>query len=359
MPSAPAPWRRRRARAMSGIPFVRLVEAFAATLERLSATAIRAPAHEKVRPARVRVITGSATTDCILFLWTITRGGGGAGVRPANERRIQMTGVEGIPLEPGSRTLLGGWSEEFGVYAFFDPRRHVRFSTNSPSLQVTSETLETAHRIGIASYVRPAKQGPEVVVAVSPDSLLWYVQNGLPLHNTEGDAMGVESLAEGTPEEERQFIDGTDDEMQAARRYDLVEIMRSFRDARFRPAVLRAYRYRCAVCGCALKLIDAAHIVPKSYPQSSDDVTNGLALCRLHHGAYDNGLLGVRSDYRIMTNPTHEHHLSELRLDMGLEAFKVNLPDSISVPAAIEVRPEPNNLILGLRARNWPSELVA
>jgi putative restriction endonuclease len=42
-----------------------------------------------------------------------------------------------------------------------------------------------------------------------------------------------------------------------------------------------------------LKLPDAAHIVPVTFPDSTDEVTNGLGLCRLHHGAYDNGLLGV------------------------------------------------------------------
>ena len=149
-----------------------------------------AASNDTYRPARIRVITGNRTTDCIVFLWTITPGGGGPDVRPANERRIQITNVGGIPLEPGSRTLLGGWSEEFGVYAFWDARRHVRFSTRSPSLQVTSETLETANRVGIATYLRPAATGQEVVVAAKPDSLLWYVENGAPLHNAEDDAAG-------------------------------------------------------------------------------------------------------------------------------------------------------------------------
>ncbi len=346
---------------MPGIRFPRLVSDFVATLERLSATVIRARERDDNRPARMRVITGDGPTDCILFLWTITPGGGGPAVRPENERRIQLTNVNvtGIPLKPGHRTLLGGWSEEFSVYAFWDPRRHVRFSAKSPSLQVTSETLDNAHSVGISTYVRPSAQGSEVVVAVAPDSLLWYVQNGLPLHNAGFDASEAESLVEATPDEERQFLDESVDESQAARRYDLVETIRAYRDAKFRPAVLRAYRYKCAVCTCALKLVDAAHIVPVSYPQSTDEVTNGLALCRLHHGAYDNGLLGVCSDYRIITNPAHERNLAALRLDMGLNAFKCALPTAISVPTTIEARPDPEKLVLGLRARRWPDELVA
>ena len=309
---------------MPGIPFSRLVDDFVAVLERLSSTVIRTREQDTDRPARLRVTSGGGLTDCIVFLWTITPGGGGAGVRPANERRIQMTNVTGIPLEPGNRTLLGGWSQEFGVYAFWDPRRHIRFSRKSPSLQVTSETLETAHSVGVATYLRPSAQGQEIVVAVHPDSLVWYIEHGLPLHNSEDDAPAAVDLAQATPEFERGFLDESADEIQAARRYDLVETMRAYRDARFKPAVLYTYRYTCAVCGCALKLVDAAHIVPVSHPQSTDEVTNGLALCRMHHGAYDNGLLGVRSDYSVLTNPHAERRLGELHLDMGLDLNQAN-----------------------------------
>lgn len=339
--------------------FSRLVDDFVGTLERLSATVIRQHQRDDVRPARLRVVTGTGNTPCILFLWNITPGGGGASVRPANERRIQMTGVDSIPLVSGSRTLLGGWSEEFGVYCFWDARRHIQFSSKSPSIQVTSETLETAHRLGIATYLRPAEQGLEVVVAVHPDSLLWYVEYGLPLHNSDIDAPGVQELVEATPEEAQEYLAESHDEPQRLRRYDQIELMRAYRDARFRPAVLRAYRYKCAVCNCALKLVDAAHIVPVSYPQSTDNIDNGLALCSLHHRAYDTGLLGIRSDYRIVTNTEHENKLATLRLDMGLEQFRAALPDTITPPPEADLRPDPAKLIIGLRARSWPDILVA
>lgn len=344
---------------MAGIPFPRLVNEFVATLERLSATVIRERERDDERPARMRVLTGEGPTDCLVFLWAVTPGGRN---RPANERRIQATGLKGsrIPLVPGSRTLLGGWNEEVGVWAFWDPRRHVDFGLKeSNSLQVTIETLETAHSVGIATQVRPSKRGSEVVVAVAPDSLLWYVQNGLPLHNTDQDATGVPMLVDATNEDEAQFINESQDESQTARRYDLVELMRAYRDAKFRPAVLRAYRYQCAVCQCALKLVDAAHIIPVSYPQSTDDVTNGLALCRLHHGAYDNGLLGIRSDYTVITNPNRENSLASIHLDMGLDAFKAALPLEITAPAESEIRPDPPKLIVGLQARRFPANLVA
>lgn len=343
--------------------FASLVDLFASTLERLSATVIRNQARDTVRPARLRITTGDGTTDCIVFLWNITPGGGPVGVRPANERRIQATTKDRVaievPLEPGRRTLLGGWSEEAGVWAFWDARRHTRSASRSPSLQVSLPTLEEAMRVGIATYLRPTAAGPEVVVAVAPDSLLWYVQNGAPLHNAENDATGVATLIDPSPEEERSFLDEVENEIQAARRYDLVETMRAYRDAKFRPAVLRAYSYRCAVCQCALKLVEAAHIIPVAFPHSTDDITNGLALCRIHHGAYDNGLLGIQSNYQIVVNSDQESHLAELRLDMGIDEFRQRLPERITVPASIEARPDPAKLIVGLRARRWPELLVA
>lgn len=343
---------------MPGIRFSQLVDSLVATLERSMATVIREKAQDTFRPARFRVITGTKATDCTLFLWTITPGGGGPDVRPANERRIQLTRVRTIPLEPGPRTLLGGWSEEFGVYAFWDARRHVQFSTHSPSLQVTSETLETAQRVGIATYLRPAATGPEVVVAVAPDALLWYIENGLPLHNAEEDAPAAVDLAQAKTEKEQSFLDQSQTDIQTARRYDLVQTMRTYRGSRFRSAVLRAYDYRCTVCRCSLKLVDAAHIIPVPCPESTDDVTNGLALCRLHHGAYDNGLLGVQSDYRVIVNPENEKRLAEWNLAEGLDEFKERLPEHITPPDDWKIRPTPENLIRGLEARYWPAPLV-
>ena len=72
----------------------------------------------------------------------------------------------------------------------------------------------------------------------------------------------------------------------------------SKRDRAFRTDVLSAYGNCCAACGYDLRLndvvfgIDAAHI--KWHSQSGPDiVTNGLALCSLHHVALDSGALGL------------------------------------------------------------------
>jgi putative restriction endonuclease len=342
------------------IPFSRLVDEFIDALERFGANVIRANVKDKQRPARIRVRIGGEPIDCWLFLWTITPGGGGPGVRPKNERRIQMTNNPGMPIRPGIRTILGGWSPEAGAYAFWDARRHTQFSSNSPSLQVDASTLETAGTLGIASQLRPTRQGQEVVIACAPYSLGWYIENIQALHNLGDTASEVEDLLTATPEEERAFLDEVaDKESEFVRRYDLVQTIRAYRDSQFRPAVLQAFAHKCAVCACDLNLVDAAHIIPVSHPQSSDEVTNGLALCRLHHAAYDNGLLGVQSSYQIVINPDAVSRLETLKLHTAFEDFKGRLPERIRLPASIEARPTPANLIVGLQARHWPNSFVA
>jgi putative restriction endonuclease len=66
------------------------------------------------------------------------------------------------------------------------------------------------------------------------------------------------------------------------------------RDPRFRPRLLTAYEYRCAVCGFDVRLgalpiaLDAAHI--QWHQAGGPDLeANGVALCVLHHKTFDLG----------------------------------------------------------------------
>lgn len=44
------------------------------------------------------------------------------------------------------------------------------------------------------------------------------------------------------------------------------------------------------------QLLDAAHIVADSEEEGAPEVRNGLALCKLHHAAFDEYFVGVRPD---------------------------------------------------------------
>jgi putative restriction endonuclease len=68
----------------------------------------------------------------------------------------------------------------------------------------------------------------------------------------------------------------------------------------FRKRVLRAYRQCCAICRLKHEeLLEAAHIVPDGDPRGEPVVPNGIALCKLHHAAFDAHILGIRPDLVI------------------------------------------------------------
>ena len=65
----------------------------------------------------------------------------------------------------------------------------------------------------------------------------------------------------------------------------------------FRERVVAAYQHHCAVCRLKRKeLLEAAHIMPDADPLGEPTVPNGVALCRLHHSAFDTYLIGFTPD---------------------------------------------------------------
>jgi len=68
----------------------------------------------------------------------------------------------------------------------------------------------------------------------------------------------------------------------------------------FRHRVLRAYQERCASCRLRHReLLEAAHILPDGDPRGEPIVSNGVALCKLHHAAFDRYILGIRPDLAV------------------------------------------------------------
>lgn len=78
------------------------------------------------------------------------------------------------------------------------------------------------------------------------------------------------------------------------------------RDPGFRERVLRAYEYRCCVCGFDLRIgltpagLEAAHI-QWHHVGGPDIESNGLSLCALHHKLFDLGAFTVEpSEHRVV-----------------------------------------------------------
>src|SRR5690554_4470307 len=84
------------------------------------------------------------------------------------------------------------------------------------------------------------------------------------------------------------------------RRYITASFRMRLHQRSFRERVLAAYQSQCAFCRLRrAELLDAAHIVPDRDPLGEPLVTNGLALCKIHHAAFDRHFIGVTPDYKI------------------------------------------------------------
>jgi putative restriction endonuclease len=71
----------------------------------------------------------------------------------------------------------------------------------------------------------------------------------------------------------------------------------------FRASVMVAYRRTCAICRLNHpELLDAAHIIADSDQEGVAHVSNGLALRKIHHAAYDNNFIGISPDYIVHVN---------------------------------------------------------
>ena len=84
------------------------------------------------------------------------------------------------------------------------------------------------------------------------------------------------------------------------RRYAVREVSVRLHQVRFRGRVLPAYRHHCTVCRLKEeRLLDAAHIISDVEAAGVAAVSNGLALCSIHHRAFDQDLVGISPDYFV------------------------------------------------------------
>jgi hypothetical protein len=122
------------------------------------------------------------------------------------------------------------------------------------------------------------------------------------------------------------------------------------RNRAFKQAVREAYDFKCAVCGMKIYSpntlqweVEAIHIVPHS-KNGKDDLLNGLALCRLHHWAFDVGWFTLEDNFNILASSK----IKDLSPDFGRlgnydfikQLSQENL--RIYLPSEQDIHPHPN-----------------
>lgn len=120
----------------------------------------------------------------------------------------------------------------------------------------------------------------------------------------------------------------------------------------FRFAIIEAYNYGCALCGMKINSpdsktweVEAVHIVPHRL-KGKDDMWNGLALCRLHHWAFDVGWFSILDNYSIQISPSVDflpQHFGKFGETDFLRSF-VKDKAKILLPSTREIYPHRNSL---------------
>jgi putative restriction endonuclease len=168
-------------------------------------------------------------------------------------------------------------------YRYRGDARHIHHRDNEGLRQVMAARLPLVYFVGIVPG-RYQPFWPAYITGDDPHALRFAVAI---------DDGGQLRLAEAMP-----IV--AEDAASARRAYITTVARQRVHQAAFRHRVLLAYRERCTICRLGhSELLDAAHIIPDREPEGLPFVRNGLALCKLHHAAFDQHILGITPDYEI------------------------------------------------------------
>ena len=300
----------------------------------------------KHHPFVLRIYKGGISFDLRIYIWNLTHGGGPK--RPTDEYRIQITGVDQFEGSPGEKVLILGWWEEGGVFAGFDYNHHRNRLGTSPSIQIREEALRGAYVNGFATWQR---DNDEIAIAFRPDFFAEYVANLEGLHSF-GQSTNDLQVLEQVIQQPNQINTAELAEVTPERRQIVVQVTKKLRDNSFKKRILTAYSCQCAFCSVQLKLIDAAHVIPVE-EGGSDETANGIALCAIHHRAYDRKLVTFREDYTIVTNIAALDNLSASHHGGGRTPFETLLRPLLILPPAVNDRPNITYVRRANEIRGW------
>ncbi len=126
----------------------------------------------------------------------------------------------------------------------------------------------------------------------------------------------------------------------------------SLRTRAFRQAVILAYDHKCSICGLKIYSpdshlweVEAAHIVPHRL-KGKDDIWNGIALCHLHHWAFDVGWFTLLDNYKIKISKRINNLPSGFGRISNYDFLSdlMNTSSRISLPNIVELYPHEKSI---------------
>ena len=268
----------------------------------------------------------------------------------SDEYRIQCPGnlPAGLAIHRanGQSICILGYHADTDTFNAWDPERFLQRSTHTRkfSLYTRLNNLSQASTEGFAIYRDSTGQN---VLSFRSEFLGLYVGNTEPMHQATQRAL--RSIVRAHRETRLGFV--ARKFVTVAKRRIEVTHSQFARNPQFHQTVLDAYENRCAMCEIQLELIEAAHLVPHAHPNGLDVVSNGIALCALHHKSLDTGLLYLDADYHIRMNAVRRGYLVRIERLGGVQQFRRLLRPIISLPQNPSDYPLRENIELGNQLR--------
>jgi len=261
----------------------------------------------------------------------------------ADECRIQVSKSDGFRSALNSKTdvLVLGYYVDDNVFTAWDPvRMRPRYNQKETiSLYSRFRIQNEAQNNGIALYIDNDPEQPQHVITFKPDYLGLYLENFKTIHGLNLDELKtLVEASDSMPESD------SEQPIKVGERVYVVNHGRAHRDHRFRRDVNEAYNFKCAMCGIGLNLVEAAHIIPHAHNDGTDDISNGVCLCTLHHKAYDNGLIYFDVDFKIKINKSKIKYLTKINRDSGFCTLHDLTFKELLLPMSISLKPAGENI---------------
>jgi putative restriction endonuclease len=253
-----------------------------------------------------------------------------------DDRRIRLVGPQGIFKPAGLRIPLSITSIPGGPYSDRESPSGLLYAyrgtdPSHPDNAGLREAMRTQTPLVYFYRVTPGRylaEFPVFVVGDTPDALMFTVQFDDPSRVVSDLSLHLEAPRVADVDLRREYVTAA--------------VRRRLHQQAFRERVLRAYQDQCTLCRLRHReLLDAAHIIADALDEGDPVIPNGLALCKLHHAAYDRMFLSVRPDYIIEVRPAILDEADGPMLQHGLKGLH---GQPIVLPPSAADHPDPERL---------------
>lgn len=244
-----------------------------------------------------------------------------------NGERITLSGPQGIwkPNQLEYPISIKSVTDSIYQDAQLDNNLiHYKYRGTNPDFPVNVKLRECMHQRIPLIYLHQVTKGkylvewPVFIVADDPKSLTFTVE------------------AQSNLYELKETQDQVSESDEIERRYATRQMIQRLHQGTFRERVLEAYREHCAICNLKHReLLDAAHIIPDN-KGGRPVVSNGLSLCKIHHAAFDQNIIGITPNYQIHVREDILQEIDGPMLKHGIQAMHGN---KLILPRANSLKP--------------------